>query len=347
MWNGGSNDLQRAILAAALGHRLQTQSQHQTVRPEDLAHDAVARTTGIFTGFTGISGPLVIMSVPGVGLVGTGVPGHMMLDSHSSSSLGRAVHTAMQAMVAAVEAQMEEHSDGNLQRPPPASESMRDALPRVVVTKEDQLDSSNCKCAVCLEDSKIGAKATRMLCGHLFCTGCIREWLRMANSCPVCRFELATDIQEFEPGRVVRMRDRKVVLKSGDLNMMRMADLKTLMRALGVPGEGCLERQDFIQRLRAESNLEITQDRKDVFYDANDLDVLEIGLLRNLMERHRMPKLPDQLTEKEEREESLRWFQSAGWLVLENIHDDPRKRESIARHADVLLLPECRSLSPT
>ena len=28
----------------------------------------------------------------------------------------------------------------------------------------------------------------RMLCGHLFCTSCIREWLREANSCPAtCR----------------------------------------------------------------------------------------------------------------------------------------------------------------
>merc|ERR1719356_1607424 len=89
---------------------------------------------------------------------------------------------------------------------PPANESMRDALPRVVVTKEDQLDATNSKCAVCLEEYKAGVRATRMFCGHLFCTNYIREWLRTANSCPVCRFELATDSEDYEAGRKDRMR---------------------------------------------------------------------------------------------------------------------------------------------
>eukprot|EP00913_Durusdinium_trenchii_P010283 g9644.t1 len=48
---------------------------------------------------------------------------------------------------------------------------------------------------------KPGFRATRMLCSHLFCNNCIREWLREANSCPVCRYELATDCEEFEAGR--------------------------------------------------------------------------------------------------------------------------------------------------
>merc|ERR1719284_2159698 len=120
---------------------------------------------------------------------------------------------------------------------PPANESMRDALPRVVVTKEDQLDATNSKCAVCLEEYKAGMRATRMLCGHLFCTNCIREWLRTANSFPICRFELATDSQEYEAGRVERMRGRTTKLKRGELRMMRVPELKRLMRALGVSGE--------------------------------------------------------------------------------------------------------------
>merc|ERR1719361_545011 len=113
---------------------------------------------------------------------------------------------------------------------PPANESMRDALPRVVVTKEDQLDDINSKCSVCFEEYTAGMRATRMLCGHLFCTNCIREWLRTANSCPVCRFELATDSHEYEEGRVERMRGRTTRLRGGELRMMRVPELKRLMR---------------------------------------------------------------------------------------------------------------------
>merc|ERR550514_1162544 len=144
---------------------------------------------------------------------------------------------------------------------PPANESMRDALPRVVVTKEDLLDATNSKCSVCLDEYTAGSRATRMLCGHLFCTSCIREWLSIANSCPVCRFELATDIEEYEAGRVLRMRERTARLKEGELRVMRVPELRRLMRALGVSGEGCLEKHDLVQRLCTAPEVELAPDR--------------------------------------------------------------------------------------
>lgn len=256
----------------------------------------------------------MIMSIPGMGLIGTGLRSMGRADDSEDDdpvALGRAMRAALEVMRAAVEATM------GVEQPvqvPPASELLRDALPRVVVTKEDQQDPSNSSCSVCLEDYRIGARVTRMLCGHLFCTNCIREWLRSANSCPVCRFELATDNEDFETGRAERMQGRRMVLKSGELSMMRVPDLKKLMRALGVSCEGCVEKCDLIKRLGEAPAMDIASDRKDLRYVESDLGDLEITLVRNLMERHNMPKLPNDMNEIVERAEALKCFRASGWM---------------------------------
>mmetsp|Transcript_40065 Transcript_40065/g.89915 ORF Transcript_40065/g.89915 Transcript_40065/m.89915 type:complete len:491 (-) Transcript_40065:75-1547(-) len=198
---------------------------------------------------------------------------------------------------------------------PPACELVRDALPRVVVTKEDLLDSTNSKCSVCLEDYAPGIHATRMLCGHLFCTSCIRDWLRSANSCPVCRYELKTDDEEYEVGRNERMRDRKVRLKEGDLRAMRIPDLRRLMCALGLHADGCVEKGDLIDRFAASPGMEVSPDKDELCYEELELQDISLPQLRSLSARHsvRLDQL-EELDEKEERAELLRRFASRGWL---------------------------------
>lgn len=206
---------------------------------------------------------------------------------------------------------------------PPANESTRDALPRVVVTKEDLIDDTNSKCPVCFEEYKAGARATRMFCGHLFCTACIREWLRTANSCPVCRYELATDSQEYEEGRKERMRGRTVKLKEGELCAMRVPELKRVMGALGISGEGCLEKADLIRRLGSEPGVELAPDRLDLRYEEKELGLLDLSQLHSLAERHQMPRMTEVLDESGERAELMRRFASAGWLVAASATDLP------------------------
>jgi len=208
----------------------------------------------------------------------------------------------------------------NEEQPPqvhPAQEVLRDALPRVVVTKEDQLDATNSKCAVCLEEFRTGARATRMFCGHLFCTACIREWLRTANTCPICRFELATDSQEYEAGRRQRMEGRVARLRIGELRMMRIPELKQLMKALGVSGEGCFEKADLIRKLGNTPKVEVAEDRMDIRYTEGELRCLEMPQLRCLLERHALSKGSGEMDESQERNEAVEKFVAAGWIKID------------------------------
>jgi len=49
------------------------------------------------------------------------------------------------------------------------------------------------KCAICLEDFKV---CVSMPCLHAFHSKCIRDWLEISNSCPLCRFKLSTRTSE-------------------------------------------------------------------------------------------------------------------------------------------------------
>ncbi|PNX90015.1 E3 ubiquitin-protein ligase rnf181 [Trifolium pratense] len=42
------------------------------------------------------------------------------------------------------------------------------------------------KCVICFEDLNAGV---RLPCSHIFHANCIQDWLEVANSCPLCRFQ--------------------------------------------------------------------------------------------------------------------------------------------------------------
>jgi len=300
-------------------------------------------------------GNLVLLSVPGRGIVGAALaPGGQESGSpfpmgfplgllggmfqFPGSSIGGDSENTLEAAGNPLNAMMEQIARVILERSmqesspsvPPANESVRDALPRVVVTMEDMIDSSNSKCAVCLEEYRVGCRATRMLCGHLFCTSCIREWLRGANSCPVCRYELATDQAEFETGRKQRMCGRLARLRAAEMRMLRVPELRKLMRALEVSGDGCVEKADLVLQLANAPGVEVLPEvelggftEHKLRYEAGDLRTLELPLLHNLMERHRVPcssQLAD-LSEDEERHAVLQGFAASGLLRDSSIHE--------------------------
>ena len=60
------------------------------------------------------------------------------------------------------------------------------------------MPGSGQSCAICLEDFGPKAKAKQLPCEHLFHESCVIEWLERHNSCPVCRFALASEKRTFD-----------------------------------------------------------------------------------------------------------------------------------------------------
>ncbi|KAK6152652.1 hypothetical protein DH2020_012291 [Rehmannia glutinosa] len=94
-------------------------------------------------------------------------------------------------------------NENALKGSPPAAKSVVDNLPCVVLTKEE--NNSEFVCAICKDEFAVGEKMTKMPCCHLYHGECILGWLRIRNTCPVCRYELPTDDADYEKRRNERV----------------------------------------------------------------------------------------------------------------------------------------------
>ncbi|XP_020588755.1 E3 ubiquitin-protein ligase RING1-like [Phalaenopsis equestris] len=88
-------------------------------------------------------------------------------------------------------------NDPNRYGTPPAAKTAIASLPDVKIA-QDQLASDEAQCAVCKESFEIEEMVKQLPCKHLFHKDCILPWLELHNSCPVCRYELPTDDQDYE-----------------------------------------------------------------------------------------------------------------------------------------------------
>lgn len=71
----------------------------------------------------------------------------------------------------------------------PAPEYAINGLQNVKITQTHLLNDSQ-SCAVCMEEFKVDGYAKELPCNHIFHSDCIVPWLRLHNSCPVCRKQL-------------------------------------------------------------------------------------------------------------------------------------------------------------
>jgi hypothetical protein len=86
---------------------------------------------------------------------------------------------------------------------PPASREVLEKLKRFKMNQDYcKKDEKNIleypACSICLTEIEEGAETVLMPCGHLYHDPCVVKWLKMHNTCPVCRYELPTDDLEYE-----------------------------------------------------------------------------------------------------------------------------------------------------
>ena len=97
-------------------------------------------------------------------------------------------------------------NDNNRYGNPPASQIAVDKLKKFNITekklKEFGFENS---CPVCKDEFTISEECLLMPCEHHFHKDCLIPWLKERNSCPVCRFELPTDDEDFERRKKERL----------------------------------------------------------------------------------------------------------------------------------------------
>jgi E3 ubiquitin-protein ligase RNF115/126 len=142
---------------------------------------------------------------------------------------------------------------------PPASDRVIRSLPNVRITADDLIDEANKECAVCLEEQSIGNYATKLPCGHLYHLHCLKDWLSIHCTCPICRFELETDDSEFEKDRKKRMKKRKLRYRLDEVKSMKISQLKELCGRIEVDISDCIDKQEIVNRIVESGMIDFTE----------------------------------------------------------------------------------------
>jgi len=90
----------------------------------------------------------------------------------------------------------------------PASKKVLESLPQILIT-QNIVEKS--KCPICFEDLHSQKIAVKLPCEHIFDKDCLLPWLNEHHTCPVCRYELPVDDEDFEKERKERMASRSAV----------------------------------------------------------------------------------------------------------------------------------------
>jgi len=73
-------------------------------------------------------------------------------------------------------------------------------LPRIRIYAETPKEV----CSICQEEMELDQIAIRMPCSHLYHADCLEPWLKEHNTCPLDRYELLTDDEEYNKNVVLK-----------------------------------------------------------------------------------------------------------------------------------------------
>lgn len=188
-------------------------------------------------------------------------------------------------MAAAIQASLRDQSAGRstAAAAPPASVQSIRQLPTVTVRREDLIDAANRECCVCLEPVELGKVVIRLPCAHIFHRTCILQWLQTHCTCPVCRYELPTDCEEFEKGREQRMRDRKPRYAVHELERLTVRQLLAMIPARHQQYGQFAEKRDLIDALVKSGTIEVVPTPPPLQYRWSELQGMSISQLKAVM----------------------------------------------------------------
>ncbi|KAF3642537.1 putative pathogenesis-related protein 5-like [Capsicum annuum] len=83
---------------------------------------------------------------------------------------------------------IQEFTQNDRPGPPPAPSSAIDTLPGIVLSPNHLENDS--VCPVCKDEFEVGIEVKELPCNHFYHSECIVPWLRLHNTCPVCRYQL-------------------------------------------------------------------------------------------------------------------------------------------------------------
>lgn len=106
---------------------------------------------------------------------------------------------------------MEQYPSTNA--PPPASDEVINALPKTIVEEKEELKD----CAICKENYQLKEVYITLPCKHYFHDNCIIPWLKINNTCAICRATVGTNIPNQFPNSEGDKEDDKS--KDFDSNM--------------------------------------------------------------------------------------------------------------------------------
>eukprot|EP01038_Epipyxis_sp_PR26KG_P008573 gene8573-11585_t len=174
-------------------------------------------------------------------------------------------------------------ANNNDKKPPPAGANAIRSLPMVKVTADDLLEASNKECLVCLDEHKLGSLACKLPCGHLFHKPCVTEWLEKHCTCPICRYEIETDDQQYENQRKSRMKKRKLRYRRDELDHKSISQLREIAQSVGMDITGCIDKREIVERLLGSDLITIIEGLPPMEMSSSDFNKKNVSELKHLL----------------------------------------------------------------